>query len=407
MVDLWLHYLMILQNKAPSSNFLVLFILCFLANICCTSDSSAAATETLKKQELQQLRQKIKALQKNLSQQQGERTQLEKEIKQSEQLIADNARQHFATQVETQALNLKLSQLNKTVAQHSQKLFIQQQLLSEQLQTSYAIGRQEYLKLLLNQQNISTISRVMIYYQYFNEARQAQIEQVNILLRTLEDDKVKISLTSQSLRSKELQLLREKNSLYTQQQQRNLLVTKLDKDIHSKGKELANLQENKKNLTALLKQLRQTMEEVSAMPVNLPKKKLFKKQRGKLVWPAKGKLKNLYGHWRSVGKVKWQGIIIRAKEGTAVHAVSHGRIAYSDWLRGYGLISIIDHGKGYMSLYGHNQTLLKEVGDWVETDEVIATIGSSGGLKKAGLYFEIRHNSKPGNPTKWCKKRRR
>ena len=117
-------------------------------------------------------------------------------------------------------------------------------------------------------------------------------------------------------------------------------------------------------------------------------------------------MKNLFDHWRSVGKVKWQGIIIKAREGEPVYAISHGRIAYSDWLRGYGLITIIDHGDGYMSLYGHNQTLLKEVGDWVENNEIIATVGSSGGLKQAGLYFEIRHNGKPSNPTHWCKRQR-
>lgn len=145
------------------------------------------------------------------------------------------------------------------------------------------------------------------------------------------------------------------------------------------------------------------MDDIPALPTEKP----FSKQRGKLYWPAKGKVKNLYDHWRSVGKVKWQGNIIKAKEGAPVHTISNGRIAYSDWLRGYGLITIIDHGDGYMSLYGHNQTLLKEVGDWVENNEIIATVGSSGGLKSVGLYFEIRHNGKPSNPSRWCKKQRR
>ena len=378
-----------------------------MANLHYASNSFAESTQLLKKQELQQLRQKIKKLQKSLSQQQGEKTQLQKEIKQSEQLIADNARQHYETQTQAQSLQQKIFHLNQSISQHSQQLFIQQQLLSEQIQASYAIGRQEYLKLLLNQQNISAISRVMVYYQYFNAARQAQIEQVNSLLRILSDDKASVNQAEQTLRGKQLQLRQEKQLLDEQQQQRNLLVAKMNTEIHSKSKELATLQENKKNLTALLKKLTLAMEEAAALSINIPEKVAFKKQKGKLLWPAKGKVRKLYGHWRSVGKVKWQGVIIDAREGTAVHAISHGRVAYSDWLRGYGLISIIDHGKGYMSLYGHNQTLLKEVGDWVDSNEIIATIGSSGGLKKSGLYFEVRYNSKPSNPSKWCKKTRR
>lgn len=405
MVVLWLHCLMILKNKASKS--CQFFFLCLLTSLFFIPYSFAESTQTLKKQELQQLRQKIKLLQKNLTQQQGEKSQLQKEIKKSEQIIADNARQYFHTQTQSKKLNKQLSRLNKAVLQQNKQLSIQQLLLSEQIEASYAIGRQEYLKLLLNQEDMSAISRVMIYYKYFNEARQKQIEIVNELLRSLEDDKYQIALISQTIRDKQLQLQREKQVLDEQQQQRNKLVAQLKTDIHYKSKELANLQENKKNLTALLKKLTQTMQEASAMPTNIPDKLAFKKQKGKLTWPAKGKVKNLYGHWRSVGKVKWQGIIISAKEGTAVHAISRGRVAYSDWLRGYGLISIIDHGKGYMSLYGHNQTLLKEVGDWVDSNEVIATVGSSGGLKKSGLYFEVRHNSKAANPTKWCKKQRR
>lgn len=404
MVVLWLHCSMILPNKA--NNFFHFLLL--LASLLYTPYSYAEpTTQALKKQELQQLRQKIKALQKNLVQQQSEKTQLQKDIKESEQIIADNARQHFNTQEQAKELSNKISHLNKAVLQQTKKVSIQQQLLSRQIEASYAIGRQEYLKLLLNQQDISSISRVMIYYQYFNEARQTQIEKVNELLRSLQNDKYQISISNQALRDKQLQLQREKQVLGEQQQQRNFLVAKLDKDIHSKGKKLAALEENKKNLSVLLKKLTQTMAEVSALSVKIPDKVAFKKQRGKMIWPVKGKIQKLYGRWRSVGKVKWQGNIISAKEGTAVHAVSHGRIAYSDWLRGYGLISIIDHGQGYMSLYGHNQTLLKEVGDWVGSNEVIATVGSSGGIKKSGLYFEVRHNSKALNPSKWCKKQRR
>ena len=356
----------------------------------------------LKQQQLDQLRQQIKSLQNNLKEQQRSRNQLEEEIQQSEQAIADIARQLFTTTGQIDTLDARLKELNERLARQNQELITQQQLLSGQLQASYAIGRQEYIKLLLNQQNPATISRIMSYYDYFNAARSQQIAEVNKLLTAINQDKQQLSLTSQELRSKQVQLQQEKAALDNKQAERNALVAKLDKDIASKDKQLSNLLKDKKNLTLLINRLKKALDDIPDLPTEKP----FKTQRGKLQWPSKGKVKNLFDHWRSVGKVKWQGVIINSKEGSPVHAISHGRIAYSDWLRGYGLITIIDHGDGYMSLYGHNQTLLKEVGDWVENNEIIATVGSSGGLKQAGLYFEIRHNGKPSNPTRWCKKRR-
>lgn len=379
--------------------FITLLLMIVSSNVFASSKSKGQ----LKQQELTQLRQDISALKNKLKKQQTEKTHLEKEVQQAEQVIADNARQIFSTQQQIKTLNASLSELNIKLSKNNQKLITQQQLLSGQLQASYAIGRQEYIKLLLNQQNPATISRIMTYYDYFNEARSQQIEEVNSLLQDIINDKQTISLTTQTLQDKQYQLNQEKRALQEKQTERNTLVAKLNQDIISKDKKLTNLLQDKKNLTQLINKLKKALDDIPALPTEKP----FSKQRGKLYWPAKGKIKKLFEHWRSIGKVKWQGNIIKAKEGAPVHSISNGRIAYSDWLRGYGLITIIDHGDGYMSLYGHNQTLLKEVGDWVENNEIIATVGSSGGLKSVGLYFEIRHNGKPSNPSHWCKKQRR
>ncbi len=335
-----------------------------------------------------------------MKEQYSEKSLLEKELQEAEQLIADNARQIFIIQEDINYLDSQLVTLNKTLNQYNQKLLWQQQLLSGQLQASYAIGRQETLKLLLNQQDPATISRILTYYDYFNTARSQQIEKVNMLLKVIMDNKQAISSTRQRLNDKRHTLREEKHLLQEKQTHRNKLVEKLSLDIISQDKKLISLIENKKNLTFLISTLKQALDDIS----NISIQKSFKKQKGRLYWPAKGKVKQLFGHWRSTDKVKWQGNMIRAKEGSPVHTVYYGRIAYADWLRGYGLIVIVDHGDGYMSLYGHNQTLLKEVGDWVDNNEIIATVGSSGGLQQVGLYFEIRYNGRPSNPARWCKK---
>jgi len=136
----------------------------------------------------------------------------------------------------------------------------------------------------------------------------------------------------------------------------------------------------------------------------LKQQKPFKQLKGKLLWPSRGKLRKLFGRWRSVDKVKWNGNIIQNPEGSEVYSISTGRVVFSDWFRGYGLLTIIDHGHQYMSLYGHNQSLLKNVGDEVYTGEQIATSGRTGGNAKPGTYFEIRYKGQPVNPSRWCKK---
>ncbi len=384
----------------PAGRLLLLLMLLFL--LLSPALLSASSKGQLKEQQLKQLRQQIKNLKSDLKQQQHDKSQLQQEIQHSEQHIADTAGKLFVTEQTIRTLSQQLDELNNRLRQHQQELLTQQQLLSGQLQASYSIGRQEYIKLLLNQQNPATISRIMTYYDYFNAARSQQIQQVNLLLTSITKDQQSISLTRQTLTNRQQDLEYEKHQLEQKQAQRNILIKQLGQDIASKDKQLKQLLNNKKRLSALIIKLKKALDDIPPLATEKP----FNKQRAKLYWPARGKVKKLFNHWRSVGDVKWQGNIIRTREGTPIHAISHGRIAYSDWLRGYGLIVIIDHGDGYMSLYAHNQALLKEVGDWVENNEIIATVGSSGGLKQAGLYFEIRHNGKPDNPSHWCKKRR-
>lgn len=168
-------------------------------------------------------------------------------------------------------------------------------------------------------------------------------------------------------------------------------------------KQLRRWETDEKALVKLLIQLQQTLEN---MPMGEGTRKNFAQQKGKLPWPTKGKLVIRYGSSRQVGNLKWQGIMIRASQGQNIKAVSHGRVAFADWLRGFGLLIILDHGDGFMSLYGHNQSLLKETGDWVDPGEPISTAGDSGGQSKTGLYFEIRKNGKPVNPMRWCRKQR-
>jgi septal ring factor EnvC (AmiA/AmiB activator) len=356
----------------------------------------------LKQQQLELLRQEIKTLKASLNKQQSKKNQLEQSLKQAELTIADTARQLYSTQQHINKLKLKLTKLDATLQEHDSQLQQHQQLLSSQLRASYKTGRQEYIKLLLNQQDPATVSRIISYYDYFNQARSEEIARVNTLLQQIAVQKQSMASTRLEFEQQLRQQKKDKHFLELKQLERNDLLLQIEKDIISDDQKLQTLQTNEKNLLLLIEKLKKAQIEIT----NLPTEKPFYKQKGKLYWPVRGKVIKLYDRWRSMGKVKWQGVIITAKAGTPVFSVSHGRIAYADWLRGYGLLTIIDHGNGYMSLYGHNQTLLKEEGDWVDEGDVIATVGISGGFSKPGLYFEVRHNGKASNPARWCKKLR-
>jgi septal ring factor EnvC (AmiA/AmiB activator) len=180
------------------------------------------------------------------------------------------------------------------------------------------------------------------------------------------------------------------------------LLAALEREIGAKDRRLKALVEDEARLQRVLATLRRALAD---LPRGFDAEKPFPTQRGHLPWPASGSVKAAFGARRGVGELKWNGILIAAPEGRAVHAVHRGRVAFADWLRGFGLLMIVDHGDGYMSLYGHNQHLLKEVGEWVEAGEAVASVGASGGRAESGLYFEIRHDGRPVDPVRWLARR--
>jgi len=180
---------------------------------------------------------------------------------------------------------------------------------------------------------------------------------------------------------------------------RKLVLTKLNKALQSKGAQLKHFKSSENDLQILLDAVQETLADLPANINSTP----FALRRGKLTWPTKGRIKRRFGTRRSQGKLRWNGVLIKAKPGSAITAVHRGRVVYSDWLRGFGLLTILDHGDGYLSLYGRNEILNKEPGDWVEKGEIVAYNGNNTDKASAGLYFELRHQGKPINPAKWCK----
>lgn len=366
------------------------------------SPSLTTATDRQSKEsELKQLRERIGTLRSELGQVRDHYDKLRVELGDTERHIGRVSRNLAELERKLSGQQQRLNQLRKRQGRLERSVARQRDYLSGQIRAAYLMGRQEYFKILLNQEDPATLGRVTTYYDYLNRARSERIHEITATLQEMDEIKGEIIIETEGLRKLRDQRAREVQELEKSRKERSVVMKKLRSEINSKDKQLDQLLRDEKELQQLLQALSEALEDI---PVESGERKPFGQLKGKLKWPSRGPLIARYGSIRKTGKLRWQGVMIKAKEGQEVKAVSHGRVAFADWLRGYGLLLIIDHGDGYMSLYGHNQSLFKETGDWVEAGEVIATVGNSGGFDKTALYFEIRHDGQPTNPGRWCKR---
>ncbi|MCW8983380.1 MAG: peptidoglycan DD-metalloendopeptidase family protein [Gammaproteobacteria bacterium] len=360
-----------------------------------TDDAATKATE------LKALQQRIQGLQQELERDTNKYADSERTLRRTERKIGSINKKIRGLDAQLKQQEKLLTKLRKQERNQRQNLTRQRQLLAGQIRASYATGKQEYLKILLNQEDPASLGRILTYYNYFNRARSKEIGELTATIASIKETQQELRDEQQKTREFQQQRRDEKRDLTTSKLERKKLLNKLRLEISSKSDQLAQMQQNEGKLQQILQELELALEEFpTAAPVI---RQPFAKLRGKLKWPIKGRHLHSFGSSRKLANLRWNGVVIKAKEGANIRSIAHGQVIFSDWLRGYGLLIIIDHGDGYMSLYGHNQSLFKDVGDSVERDEVIALIGSSGGSEQSALYFEIRHNSKPTNPKRWCK----
>jgi len=374
-------------------------IFCLIIILPC---SVAADSATAYQQRLDKIRDKITNVLSALSQNKDQRDSVRTELRKLEVKIAVSAKKLRKTQRKHKKSlkNLKASQ--SELKKLKRNLVKQRKVLADQLRSAYTMGQQPQLKMLLNQQNPTEMGRAMVYFNYLNRARSGEIE---TYLSSIEKQKAleaSIKKNTADLAALLIAKKHEKKQLSSNRNKRKKLLVRLNKDIESQQLTLNDLQGSRNRIEDLLMSLGELLADIPAEAVN---QKPFGQLQGKLPWPVKGRFRANFGTSRKQGDLKWNGVVINADYDTRVRAITHGRVAFADWLQGYGFITIIDHNDGYMSLYGYTQELYKQVGDWVEASEVIATVGDSGGQSRSGLYFEIRKQGKPVNPQKWCSSR--
>lgn len=368
--------------------------------------ASAAASDPryeVEAAKLDRLRAQIQEIKQQLARERERRGDLSGELREIDQKVGQIASRLRRLDERYAEKQRRVGDLRKEFVAEEQRMAQHREFLSRQLVTAYAGGQQTFIKLLLNQEDPARLDRMLAYHRYFNRARidrinaaVAQLQRLSVIEKSLQDELAGLDEVRQQQQI-------ERQNLEAARVERGRALARIEAAIAAKGQELSRLHGDEQQLQRLLESLRDALADV---PDPRKSQRPFKGSRGELGWPLEGRLAARFGQARGVGDMRWSGVLIEGKEGSGVRAVSHGHVVFADWLRGFGLLLIIDHGDGFMTLYGHNEAIYKEAGDWVQPGDVIATVGASGGRHHAGLYFEIRAGGKPVDPLEWLRPKR-
>jgi len=355
----------------------------------------AAWAQRDEERELAAVRRAITELEQRLERQTTERGTAAAALRQVELDIAASRKAVERIEQETADARRKAEAVASERRAVGARLDAERAALAAQVRVTYINGRTERLKLLLSQESPADFGRMSVYYDYFNRARAERIRSVAAEVDELERLEAEAARLAAELEALARDRTAELAALDRARAERAELLTTLDASIEAGGGELERLRDEERRLVELVTELGKVM---AAFPVN--SEEPFPKLKGRLAWPVAGKIESRFGQRRAAGGAS-TGVLLSAEEGSPVRAVYHGRVAFADWLHGLGLLLVVDHGDGYMTLYGHNDALLKEPGDWVRPGEPIAQVGTSGGRTSPALYFEIRHNGEPVDPHAW------
>ncbi|CAA0350243.1 peptidase M23 [Alteromonas marina] len=374
---------------------------CIVALAIMPIGSSAIAQEggaNSQKEKLAELQAELRARQQVLENNRASAQELENVLKASELEIAKVAKALSSTRQSLKNIEQEQAKLEEEQEGLKTAIRKQQSLLSSQLKSAFMAGHYDYAKMLFYQDDARTFERVITYYQYVAKARQKEIESFRGNVARLEEVNAELSEKALSLAALKDEQEGQRAVLITRQDDRKATLKKINKTIASENQRIASLQADEKALKGAIEAARIAAER-AARAAEFSMNGLAK-LKGKLPAPVKGRIRHLFGSRRQ-GQVSWKGIVIDGAEGDPVNSIAPGKVLYADWLRGFGLVAIVDHGEGYMSVYGHNQALLKQAGDDVRQGERIALVGRSGGQEYPNLYFEIRHKGKALNPKPW------
>lgn len=344
---------------------------------------------------------RIAVAQQRIAAVRGELSKEQARLRNADQDVARVSTELREVRKREQSLARQADELQATRTTLARQLHVQAEALARDVRDAWMLGRQPPLQRWLGAEDPQQAARIARYYDYLNRERSARLAGYRQAQAELADVGQRLRAEQEKLAQTQRELKERETALQGARDSRRALVTRLAGELQTEGKRLKRLQEDAAALRRLADTAREAFRDIPPQAVGAP----FAQRKGKLRWPVAGRLATPFGAPVAGGKMRTNGILIEAAEGGPVKAVHGGRVAWAEWLRGYGLLLILDHGDGYLSIYGHNQSLARQVGDWVQEGDTLATVGTSGGRESAALYFEVRYHGQPENPARWLRRR--
>jgi septal ring factor EnvC (AmiA/AmiB activator) len=357
----------------------------------------AAEDATDAREELEEITRRLNALDAWMGDAERRQRTWQRELRSTDQHVAATAARIRAIEINLQELRAELETLNAEQTRLQATRREQARRIADHLVAAYHLSGDDFFKSLLNQERPEEFARMMRYHRYLSTARAETLAGYEATLAALDANLTRVQSNEQSLAAQQQQLDERHYDLGQRKQERSALLGRLRSEMSDRAEQRARLAEDQTRLESLVEELARRAQRLDG--------DTFVSSRGALPWPIRGEVTRRFGNERAGGRLTWQGVFIEAADGTEVRAIHRGRVAFADWLRGFGLLTILDHGSGYMTLYAHTDVLYKNVGDWVEGGEPIATAGTSGGQSDSGLYFEIRASGTPRDPLGWLARR--
>jgi len=345
--------------------------------------------------ELRQIQKEVERVRGQVSRDAAERDRLARDLRRTEQSVSGVRGEMSRLRRERTERSRRRAELARERVEREAALAGEREALASQLRAAQQIGREEPLKLLLNQRDPARAGRIFAYYSYFGRARAEQIGRIEQHVARIGE--LDAELAGEETRLVELEQARvsELQKLEQARAERGQVLASLTAESRSRAAQLQRLQRQQGALEKLVRELRRTLEKFPS-----DSKSAFAQLKGQLAWPASGRVIARYGETRA-GGLRWDGMLLATERGAPVRAVHHGRVVYADWLAGLGLLVIVDHGGGYISLYGHNDELYRKVGERVNAGDSLAAAGDSGGRTQPELYFALRRGGRAIDPRPW------
>ena len=359
--------------------------------------SSALAEPQVTPGQIQALQEEIADINKWLNNAEKDRSSLELQLADLDRNIGQLTRERRELRVQASQLQQRLARLNEQETELRQVLDRQRESLKKQIRAAWMEGDAPAVKVLLNEINPDRIARTMTYYEYLSRNTIERLEAFAANLRQLKATREEVRAGKLRLAKLEQGVANRQQKLASTKAQRQQTLAALKKDIKNRLGEREQLEADRQRLEKLLRDVEQAIADIPSPNESAP----FQSLKSRLPWPTAGDIANAFGDSYAGGKLRYTGMLINTQEEAEIKAVHYGRVVFANWLRGFGLMTILDHGDGYMTLYGHSSSLFTSPGDWIKAGEPIAQAGRTGGTEEPAVYFEIRRNGKPVNPAPW------